>query len=166
MQDVLWLFPVIFMVHEMEEIIGLRIWLEKNIDITKKYSRISKTYQNITTEAFSVAVLEEYLLTIIITTVSIYFKIYLLWIGVFIAFAVHLVIHIISSIIIRRYIPALVTSILLLPISLFLINKVIIELHYSTFSVIIASLLCFIIMLINLMFIHKLMRKVSEKFNN
>lgn len=58
MQDVLWLFPVVFMVHEMEEIIGLRIWLEKNIDITKKYSRISKTYQNITTEAFSVAVLE------------------------------------------------------------------------------------------------------------
>lgn len=49
MQDVLWLFPVVFMVHEMEEIIGLRIWLEKNIDITKKYSRISKTYQNITT---------------------------------------------------------------------------------------------------------------------
>lgn len=162
MQDVLWLFPVVFMVHEMEEIIGLRIWLEKNIDITKKYSRISKIYQNVTTEAFSVAVLEEYLLSIIITALSIYFKIYLLWIGVFIAFAVHLVIHIILSIIIRRYIPALV----LLPISIFLINKVIIELHYSTFSIIIASLLCFIIMLINLMFIHKLMRKVSDKINN
>ena len=124
MQDILWLFPVIFMVHEMEEIIGLRIWLEKNIDITKKYSRISKIYQNVTTEAFSVAVLEEYLLSIIITALSIYFKIYLLWIGV------------------------------------------IVELHYSTFSVIMASLLCFIVMLINLMFIHKLMKKVSTKFNN
>ena len=77
MQDILWLFPVVFMLHEMEEIIGLRIWLEKNIDITKKYSKISKIYQNITTEAFSAAVLEEYLLSIIITGLSIYFKIYI-----------------------------------------------------------------------------------------
>ena len=34
----LWLFPVIFMVHEMEEIVGFRVWFEKNLDLIEKYS--------------------------------------------------------------------------------------------------------------------------------
>ena len=36
MHNVFWLFPIIFMLHEMEEIIGFKIWLDKNIDIFKK----------------------------------------------------------------------------------------------------------------------------------
>ena len=30
MENLLWLFPVIFMLHEMEEIIGFGPWLDKN----------------------------------------------------------------------------------------------------------------------------------------
>ena len=64
MHNMFWLFPIIFMLHEMEEIIGFKIWLDKNIDIVKRYNKISMIYQNYSNEGFSVAVLEEYLLCI------------------------------------------------------------------------------------------------------
>lgn len=37
MENLLWLFPVIFMLHEMEEIIGFGPWLDKNQAILDKY---------------------------------------------------------------------------------------------------------------------------------
>lgn len=33
MESVFWLFPIVFMIHEMEEIIGFRLWFEKNFDL-------------------------------------------------------------------------------------------------------------------------------------
>lgn len=81
MHNMFWLFPIIFMLHEMEEIIGFKIWLDKNIDIVKRYNKISMIYQNYSNEGFSVAVLEEYLLCILITGVSIFFKMYIIWVG-------------------------------------------------------------------------------------
>ena len=41
MENLLWLFPVIFMLHEMEEIIGFGPWLDKNQAILDKYPRIA-----------------------------------------------------------------------------------------------------------------------------
>ena len=81
MHNVFWLFPIVFMLHEMEEIIGFKIWLDKNIDIVKRYNKISMIYQNYSNEGFSVAVLEEYLLCILVTGVSIFFKMYIIWVG-------------------------------------------------------------------------------------
>ena len=166
MHNVFWLFPIIFMLHEMEEIIGFKIWLYKNIDIVKRYNKISMIYQNYSNEGFSVAVLEEYLLCILVTGVSIFLKIYIIWVGAFIAFSGHLLVHIIQSIIIKRYVPALVSSIILLPISVFLINEVIHTFRYTFSSIVISSIICIIVMLLNLMFIHKIMKKVSEKIKN
>ena len=160
MHNVFWLFPIVFMLHEMEEIIGFKIWLDKNIDIVKRYNKISMIYQNYSNEGFSVAVLEEYLLCILVTGVSIFLKMYIIWVGAFIAFSGHLLVHIIQSIVIKRYVPALVSSIILLPISVFLTFR------YTFSSIVISSIMCIIVMLLNLMFIHKIMKKVSEKIKN
>ena len=91
---------------------------------------------------------------------------YIIWVGAFIAFSGHLLVHIIQSIIIKRYVPALVSSIILLPISVFLINEVIHTFRYTFSSIVILSIICIIVMLLNLMFIHKIMKKVSEKIKN
>ena len=58
MHNMFWLFPIIFMLHEMEEIIGFKIWLDKNIDIVKRYNKISMIYQNYSNEGFKEEVLE------------------------------------------------------------------------------------------------------------
>ena len=153
MQNIFWLFPIIFMLHEMEEIIGFRIWLDKNRDIVSKYNKLSILYQNFSNEGFSIAVLEEYLLCIIITCISIFFKTYIVLIGAFIAFSLHLLVHILQSIIIKRYISSLASSIILLPISIFLISKAIYTFKYTFFSIVISSVLCVIEMLFNLIFV-------------
>ena len=163
MQNIFLLFPIIFMLHEMEEIIGFRIWLDKNRDIVSKYNKLSILYQNFSNEGFSIAVLEEYLLCIIITCISIFFKTYIVLIGAFIAFSLHLLVHILQSIIIKRYISSLASSIILLPISIFLISKAIYTFKYTFFSIVISSVLCVIAMLFNLIFVHKIMKKVTEK---
>ena len=130
---------------------------KSNVKINYDY-----VYKNYSNEGFSTAVLEEYLLCIIITIASIYFRTYIVWLGAFIAFSLHLFFHIIQSIIIKRYIPALSTSIILLPISLVLINTVIYNAKYSIFSITISSIFCLILMMLNLKFVHKLMDKVTE----
>lgn len=116
MESVFWLFPIVFMIHEMEEIIGFRLWFEKNFDLVKKYSVLEKLYSSFSSEGFAIAVLEEYIICIVVTGISIFWEIYIIWIGVFIAFAIHLAIHIIQSLVIRRHVPALISSIALLPI--------------------------------------------------
>ena len=84
MENLLWLFPVIFMLHEMEEIIGFGPWLDKNQAILDKYPRIDAAYEHFSPSGFAMAVLEEYLLVIIITGASLYFANYLVWLGAFI----------------------------------------------------------------------------------
>ena len=59
MENLLWLFPVIFMLHEMEEIIGFGPWLDKNQSILGKYPRIAAAYKHFSPSGFAMAVLEE-----------------------------------------------------------------------------------------------------------
>ena len=163
MERVFWLFPIVFMIHEMEEIIGFRLWFEKNFDLVKKYSMLEKLYSNFSSEGFAIAVLEEYIICIIVTGISIFWEIYIIWIGVFIAFVIHLVIHIIQSLVIRRYIPALISSITLLPISIFLISKSIHYFGYHFTDIAMISILSVILMVLNLILVHWIMRIVTQR---
>lgn len=163
MKSAFWLFPIVFMIHEMEEIIGFRLWFEKNFDLVKKYSMLEKLYSNFSTEGFVIAVLEEYIICIVVTGISIFWEIYIIWIGVFIAFTIHLAIHIIQSLLIRRYIPALISSIVLLPISTFLISKSIYYFGYHFRDIVIISILSVFLMVLNLISAHWIMRIVTQK---
>ena len=162
MENLLWLFPVIFMLHEMEEIIGFGPWLDKNQAIINKYPRIAASYEHFSPSGFALAVLEEYLLVIIITGASLYFANYLVWLGAFIGFCLHLIVHLIQSILIRKYIPALASSLVLLPPSILIIKRAIAMSSYSLTSLLISTFLCVILMVVNLAFAHKLMRLVTK----
>ncbi|MDN3910338.1 HXXEE domain-containing protein [Clostridioides difficile] len=51
MEKYIWLFPLLFIFHDMEEIIGFGIWLKKNKSmLDKKYPFISKIYENYSTD--------------------------------------------------------------------------------------------------------------------
>ncbi|MDC9367331.1 HXXEE domain-containing protein, partial [Clostridioides difficile] len=127
MEKYIWLFPLLFIFHDMEEIIGFGIWLKKNKSmLDKKYPFISKVYENYSTEGMAFAVFEEFIFCIIFCILTVITEnqyVYLLWLGSFIAYTLHLVIHIGQSIIIRKYIPSLITSIICLPISILCISK-------------------------------------------
>lgn len=146
------------MFHDFEEIIFMRAWISKNKSyLCVRFPVLSKRllphFENITTSSFALGVAEEFILISVITIVAYMTHWYVLWIGTFIAFTLHLIIHCVQVIIVRRYIPVIVTSVICLPICIYIIIQVI---QITTLkSIILSSILCFIIMIINIGIIHK-----------
>ena len=98
----------------MEEIIWLPGFLDKNREgIIKRYPIADKLFsayrKGITTEAFAVAVYEELILLIAVCALVELTKAQWsmgVWYGGLIGFTAHLVIHILQSIAVKRYIPS------------------------------------------------------------
>lgn len=162
MEEYVWLFPVLFIFHDMEEIIGFIPWYNRNREImTQKYPRINNVYNNVTTEGFAVAVYEELILCITICSISIFTNQYGIWLGALVACTIHFFIHIIQSIIFRHYIPSLITSIIGVPSGCLLINKSLHIISYSIFTLVIYIVLGMFLVICNLKFAHMLMKKYS-----
>lgn len=151
----------------MEEIIGFSTWLDRNDEMLKKrFPKIQKTYSNHSTEGFALAVSEELLLCVAICTIATITKswyAYIVWFGVFAAYAVHLVIHIAQSVIIRKYIPAVATSIIMLPVSAMFLYKCTSILNLTRTEIIVSTTAGLLIIGINLKFAHYLMKRFTLK---
>lgn len=161
--SVIWLFPIVFMLHDFEEIIFMKWWMQRNrLVLLKKYSRISNVYNELSTEAFALAVSEEFIILILITLGSIIFNWYYLWFGALIGFFVHLVAHIIQWIIFKKYIPAIVTTVPAMIYSIYAISLIYNNGDMEILSLIMWSIFGIILVFINLIFAHKL----AGKFNN
>ena len=128
MNKYIWIFPVLFMFHDMEEVVGIKPWLAKNMDeVADRFPAAKKllsAYKDITTECFALAVYE--VLAVLIAVCAVLEITGLefvrgIWFGGLIGFTLHLVIHILQAAAIRRYIPALITSVLSLPPSILLL---------------------------------------------
>ena len=165
MQVIIWLFPILFIFHDFEEIIFVQAWVSKD----KSYlfdrfpvlpRKLLTHFDNITTASFAFGVAEEFILITIITVVSYTMNWYALWLGLFIAFTLHLLIHCFQTLILRKYVPAIVTSVICLPICIYIIKQVIQVFTLNT--VILYSILGLVIMAINLVIIHKFMNKFSK----
>lgn len=164
-QVIIWLFPILFIFHDFEEIIFMQPWISKNRHyLSERFPTLSKKllphFDNITTSSFALGVAEEFILISIITVISYVMNWYSLWAGLFIAFTLHLVVHCLQTLIVRKYVPAIVTSIICLPICIYII-KHIVQL-FTLDTVVLYSIFGFIIMVINLCVIHKFMDVFSK----
>jgi hypothetical protein len=113
----IWLFPIVFMIHEFEEIIFMRWWVRKNKEqILNKYPKLGKQvlgqFDIVSTEAFSLIVAEEFLIVSFIVIFSAFTNNYDLYIGLILAFSIHLLTHLIQSIVLKRYTPAIITTLM------------------------------------------------------
>ena len=116
------LLPFVFVIHDFEEIIMFVPWLKKNREeVKRRFPRIDnilrKNHDALSTSAFAVAVLHEFLIIAIITYLSLYFDSYHWWFGAFAVFSLHLLVHIGQWIIYGKYVPFIIMSILALPYS-------------------------------------------------
>lgn len=115
------LLPVVFMIHDFEEIIMFKPWLTKNraalkIRFPKFENFISiKGLFDFSTSVFAVAVLHEFMLVSLATFVSLYLNNYSLWFAAFAAYFVHLLMHVLQWLFYRKYVPVIITSLLTLP---------------------------------------------------
>ncbi len=127
MKEYVWLFPVIFMFHEMEEIVGFRFFLEKNKDeLQKRFPFIYRCYKDFSTEGFALAVYEELILCILISSLAYFLDrniIWYIWLGAFIGCDIHFFIHLLQASIFRHYIPACITSVICLPVNTLIICR-------------------------------------------
>ncbi len=161
----IWLFPILFMLHDFEEIIFLPPWLHKNKPylsdrFPKLSGRLFEHFDNITPASFTLGVAEEFLLISVITFISTLTHNYYLWMGLFIAFNLHLISHLIQSCMVGKYFPALVTSLISLPIGITILIKVITL--FSWLNIILYGCLGITIMVVNLVIVHKGMDHFSR----
>ena len=169
MKDTIWLFPLLFIFHDLEEIIGFMPWIEQNEKLLeKKAAFILNTHKSLSTEGFALAVAEEFVVVLFVSFFAIFYHtrfLYLIWLGGFIAFALHLVLHILQAIWLRRYIPALATSVLCLPVSSIIIWKTTTLLHINTIELLVFSLIGVLIVISNLFFALWLGKQFSVRLN-
>ena len=151
-------FPLAFIIHDGEEIVVQHQWMlahkESIIQKFPRATRIIVHLSSLSTKAFAIAVLEELILLLFATAYILIGGVYAteLWIALFMAFSIHFVIHIAQGIIIRGYVPGLVSSILMLPYAYLGVLRICEDVSGN--KLVLLSVLGVVAMLVNLRLAH------------
>ena len=157
-ETLVWLLPIIFIVHDFEEIILIKSWKAKNQDIFSSPTGF-KPYEHFkSTASFSVAVLEELILFIGVAFFTVLTQNYLAWIGSFFAVTFHFIPHFIFCLRVKRFVPGAFSAVIALPFSIWMLIDVIKFTLYSTLEIVLACLIGLIVFILNLKMIQKLMQ--------
>lgn len=167
MNSIIWMFPIIFMLHDFEEIIMAEVWgkrYKKSIDTTwPKHQPFALNYVHCCkTPAFSIGVEIIFLIFVLISLFSLIFQNYFIWYSAFLGITSHFVfIHMVLCIRFKHYVPGIITSTLFLFPSTWLLFTSANILHYSASMILLACLTGIaLITLISPM--HKLMGSLSR----
>lgn len=147
------LFPSLFMLHELEEIIWMPSFIKK-LSTQFPNNRILSYY---TPFAFNAIVLEQFLILLLSLFLSYWFNNYTIYTTIVIAYIYHVFGHLIQTVVIRKYVPGLLTGILT---SLFALcnlkNEFPIKLYgYSLFTL--------LVIILNLVVSFMILHKISHK---
>ena len=99
------LFPSIFMLHELEEILLFPRFMGRNPQLQRRL--LSGTF---TTFRINAIIYQEFVLLLIILGLSIYFEDFDFYITIIIAYVYHVIGHIFQSIFLRQYIPGVLSG--------------------------------------------------------
>lgn len=162
------LFPIVFMFHDFEEIIFFKPWINKNnAYLRERFPKLSKNFlprfESLSTSGFALAVAEEFVLLSFITYGSIYFDNYYLWFAAFMGFFIHLIIHVVQWIILRKYIPAIITSLISLPYCLYTFIQILEINMFKLFEIVLWTFVGLLVIGINVLFAHKLGEKLDTR---
>jgi len=157
----IWLLPIVFMIHDFEEIIFFKSWINKNRNylyenFPKITNKLLPRYDKLSTAGFALAVAEEFVLLSLITVFSIIFNNYFLWLAVFMGFSIHLIMHIALGIIIKRYIPSIATSFIVLVYCIYTLYILLSNNIFSIPEIVLWTIIGLVLMGVNLLFAHKL----------
>ncbi len=167
MKEFILLLPIIFIFHDMEEVVGFGYFFKKNPDLYDRFPRVLKAYRNFKTEGFAAAVYEEFIPFFGVSLLAYCFpnKILLsMWYGLFLALAGHFIIHIGQTFYLKKYIPSFITSLICLPVSLNILLRCtrIMTFDPVTILIIIVSIL---LMILNLKMAHMLAHFVNGRMH-
>lgn len=134
LQNALWLFVIVFMLHDFEEIITVENWSQKTNHLVKNTNNKLKlliwNFWNVNSHSFA----KRDVFIFLVTSSIVFLKVQFIdknWAAVlFISFLclvlLHNLVHIIQTIILRTYTPGLYTAIFLVtPYIVYLLNRLI-----------------------------------------
>ena len=156
----LWL-PLLFIIHDFEELIFVPMWVKKHKKILdKKKKPVFGGIQN--SSVLAVGILEELLILVAVSIFMIYNPTSLVYFGVLTTYLIHLVLHVILCVQYKTYVPGVVTSLIQIPICLSILKYFYPLLNRPPFHVFLVSFICLIIFALNILFIHKIMSYLSQ----
>jgi len=168
MNSIVWMFPIIFMLHDFEEIIMAEVW-------GKRYSKSINTawpkrqpfglnyVQHCHTPTFSIGVEVLFLFFSLISLFSLIFQNYFFWYSAFLGITLHLVfIHMFICIYFKHYVPGVITSIIFLLPSIWILFTAANILHYNLNTILLACLVGIALIIILMPVLHKLMDPFSK----
>ena len=147
------LFPSLFMLHELEEIIWMPSFIKK-LSTQFPNNRILSYY---TPFAFNAIVLEQFLILLLSLFLSYWFNNYTIYTTIVIAYIYHVFGHLIQTVVIRKYVPGLLTGILT---SLFALCNLKNEFPIKLYGY---SLFTFLVIILNLVVSFMILHKISHK---
>lgn len=118
------LFPIVFMVHEFEEILFVKAWVLKNKNnpkVDRQYWIVTFKKYPISTATFASLIAEEYIIASSLTIIALQGNFYTFFVGLLIAYAIHLLKHLWDMVRWRRYVPGGPTALATLPIIVWMI---------------------------------------------
>ncbi len=164
MNNIIWLFPILFLIHELEEILGFEKWYSKNKNKLNKYPVIAKNVDNMfsyfTTKGMLFAIFEQLILCLLVCIIAVKYDFNILWLGAFIGYTIHLIIHFFQSVILKTYIPSFITSVVEIPVCFYIIYFVFNHYDFLIYKVFYYSVIATIIIALNLYLVHKIMRRI------
>ena len=147
------LFPALFMLHELEEI----VWMPSFVKKISTQNPNNRTLSYYTPFGFNAIVLEQFLILMTSLYLSYQFNNYTIYATIIIAYIYHVFGHLIQTIVIQKYVPGLLTGILTSLFSLFCLkNNVPINLYWYSF-------ITLSLILVNLIFSFMVLHKKSLK---
>ncbi|MDY6205254.1 MAG: HXXEE domain-containing protein [Prevotella sp.] len=115
------LLPLVFMIHEYEEVIMFRYWLARNREeLKRRFPKIERWMAfhglfGYSTATFAVGTAHEFLLIAVVTFLSVWQEAYQWWFAAFMGYTLHLIVHLVQWVIYRKYVPVVITSLLTFP---------------------------------------------------
>ncbi len=149
--NIYFIFPLIFMLHELEETAFMPGWVAKVK--ANKNKRLAQTIPEISAKNFTLMVLEEYILLLIITLFCWWTKNLDFYFAVILAYNLHILFHIGQAIIFKGYIPGLFLGIVSLGLASWLIWLTVDYVSWDKIFVFLPPAI--IIIVVNLFSIHK-----------
>lgn len=101
------LFPSIFMLHELEEILLFPFFMDRNPQLQRRL--LSGAF---TPFRINAIICQEFILLLIILGLSIYFESFDFYLTIIIAYIYHVIGHVFQSIFLRQYIPGVLSGII------------------------------------------------------
>ena len=101
------LFPSIFMLHELEEILLFPRFMDRNPQLQRRL--LSGAF---TPFRINAIIYQEFILLLIILGLSVYFESFNFYLTIIIAYIYHVIGHVFQSIILRQYIPGVFSGII------------------------------------------------------